>query len=395
MSDRIGVALESVRRRGARVVVSFIATVSAALLAVIPVLLIAGASPLAAGRALINGSLAGKSPLAETLVSACPLLLAGLAVALAFQAGLFNIGVEGQLVIGGLTAGAIGAKLSLPTGVHLFVALAGGATAGALWALVPGLLKAFRGVHEVITTIMLNYIAFSVSLFLVSPGGWLVAKTQPSATEKVKPTAELTRIWGDTRLHSGIIVAIVMVAFLWYFLYRSPAGYRFRMVGANARAAAFNGIRTPVVTVQALCMSGALAGLAGAVEVLGVHRRYFDSFSPGYGFDSIAVALLGMLNPIGVAASALFFGMLRAGSGRLQIDAGVSRDMITVVSGLVVAFVAGRAALEQVLTDRRRRAEAALVQARAEATLTAAAQLHALAAAHSTDAAAATEPAEP
>lgn len=371
MSDRIAVGIASLRQRGAKVALSFIATVGAALVAVIPVLLIAGASPIAAGRALINGSLAGKSPIAETLVSACPLLLAGLAVALAFQAGLFNIGVEGQLVIGGLTAGAIGTKLSLPTGVHLFVAVAGGATAGALWALVPGLLKAFRGVHEVITTIMLNYIAFSVSLFLVSPGGWLVAKTQPSATEKVKSTAELTRIWGDTRLHSGIIVAIVMVAFLWYFLYRSPAGYRFRLVGANPRAAAFNGIRTPVVTVQALCMSGALAGLAGAVEVLGVHRRYFDSFSPGYGFDSIAVALLGMLNPIGVAVAALFFGMLRAGSGRLQIDAGVSRDMITVVSGLVVAFVAGRAALEQVLTDRRRRAQAATVRAGAEAAITA------------------------
>ena len=359
MPDRVGIGIESVRRRGGRVVVSFLATLGAALLAIIPVLLIAGASPLAAGRALVNGSLAGKSPLAETLVAACPLLLAGLAVALAFQAGLFNIGVEGQLVLGGLTAGAIGADLSLPTGLHLFVSLAGGAAAGALWALVPGLLKAFRGVHEVITTIMFNYIAFSLSLYLVSPGGWLVAKTQPSATEKVKPTSELTHIWGDTRLHSGILIAIVMVGFMWYFLYRSPAGYRFRMVGANAHAAAFNGIRTPVVTVQALCMSGALAGLAGAVEVLGVHHRYFDSFSPGYGFDSIAVALLGMLNPIGVAASAIFFGMLRAASGRLQIDADVSRDMITVVSGLVVAFVAGRAALEQVLTDRRLRAEAA------------------------------------
>lgn len=167
----------------------------------------------------------------------------------------------------------------------------------------------------------------------------------------------MARIWEPTRLHAGVFVALTMVAFCWYFLYRSPAGYRFRLVGANARAAAFNGISPKRVTMQAMCLSGALAGLAGAVEVLGVHRRYFDSFSPGYGFDSIAVALLGALHPVGVGMAALFFGGLRASSGIIQLKAGVSRDMITVISGLVVAFVAGRAVLEQILEDRRRRAE--------------------------------------
>lgn len=354
----MGRVLVAVQGRGPRTALSFVLIVVAALVAAVPVLVISGASPLEAYRALLSGSLGSRDAVAESLVTATPLLLAGLAVAVAFQAGLFNIGVEGQLVVGGLAAGAIGAEMSLPPGVHLGVALVGGAAAGALWGLVPGLLKAYRGVHEVITTIMLNYIAFSLSLYLVSPGGWLVSRTQPSATDRIDGNAELARIWQPTRLHAGIVVAIALVIATWYLLYRTPAGFRLRVVGTNPIAARFNGIDPRGVTVRAFLASGALAGLAGAVEVLGVHRRYFDSFSPGYGFDSIAVALLGMLHPLGVAISALFFGILRAGSVQLQSRAGVSRDVITVISGLVVAFVAGRAALEARLADQVRRRHA-------------------------------------
>jgi len=332
----------------------FLLTVLAALVAAAPIIAIAGSNPLSAYSALFRGSLGSQRGIAETLVSATPLLAAGLAVAVGFHAGLFNIGVEGQLVVGGLAAGAVGTKLDLPSVLHVVVALAAAALAGALWALVPALLKAFRGVHEVITTIMLNYIAFSVSTYLVSPGGPLVSATQPSATDRVDESAKLPRIWDPTRLHAGIVVVAVLCLASWWFLFRTPAGYRLRMVGSNQRAAAFNGIAVRRTIVEAMLLSGALAGLAGGIEVLGLHGRYFDSFSPGYGFDSIAVALLGALNPLGVAAAAVFFGLLRAGSVLLQSQARVSKDIITVISGLVVAFVAARVVLERRIERRRR-----------------------------------------
>jgi simple sugar transport system permease protein len=331
-------------------VAGFVAIVLAALVLAIPVIYLAGSNPLDAYGALLEGSLGSRQAVAESLISMTPLLFAGLAVAIAFQAGLFNIGAEGQLVIGGLLAGYVGAAWDLPGPMHLAVAIAAGFVGGALWAVIPAVLKAWRGVHEVITTIMMNYVAFSVSQYLVKPGGALVSESQPQATDRVAPDAALPRVWDPTRLHAGIFLALITAGLCWYLLYRTPLGFRFRVVGANPTAAAFTGTSTKRVIVQAMLLSGGLAGLAGAVEVLGVHGRYFDSFSPGYGFDSIAVALLGALNPLGVAAAALFFGMLRAGSIRLQSDAGLTRDMVTVISGLVVACVAA-----QPLTQRWRR----------------------------------------
>ena len=329
-----------------RAVAIFVATVLAALVLAAPLIIVAGSDPFTAYGALYDGSLGGQRPFAETLVSMTPLLFGGLAVAIAFQAGLFNIGVEGQLVAGGLAAGVVGIKVSTWAPAHVLIALLAGAAAGALWALVPAALKAWRGVHEVITTIMMNFVGFSVSRFLVKPGGALEGEI-PTGTEPIESTAELPRIWDPTRLHFGIVVALMVAGACWYFLYRTPGGYRFRLVGANPVAARFNGISSSRVIVEAMLLSGALGGLTGAVEVLGTHRRYLDSFSPGYGFDSIAVALLGALHPVGVAAASFFFGLLRAGSTQLQLEAGITRDMITVISGLVVACVAARLLLSR------------------------------------------------
>ncbi|QYG91029.1 ABC transporter permease [Iamia sp. SCSIO 61187] len=342
-------------RRPLTSIALFVGTVVAAMVAAAPVIGIDGGNPLEAYRALFDGSLGSDRGLAETLVSATPLLIGGLAVALALQGGLLNLGVEGQLVVGGLAAGAVGAELDLPTGVHLAAALAAGAAAGALWALVPALLKAFRGVHEVITTVMFNYVAFSLSTYLVSPGGLFVSETQPSATERIRPSAELPPIWEPTRLHAGFLLALALAVACWWYLRHTPGGFRLRMVGANPTAARFGGIEVARVQVTTLCLSGALAGTTGAVEVLGLHGRYFDAFSPGYGFDAIAVALLGMVAPIGVVAAALVIGILRAGSTLLQSQAGVSKDLVTVISGLVVAAVAGRVVVERWLDGRRAR----------------------------------------
>jgi ABC-type uncharacterized transport system permease subunit len=334
---------------------NFALVLIAAVIASIPLFYIAGSNPAIGYRSLLEGSLGSKYAIAETFVNAIPLFLSGLAVALAFQGGLFNIGVEGQLLVGGLVAGALGTKLDLPPGIHLFVCIVGGMVAGALWALIPALLKARRGVHEVITTIMMNYIAFALSRFLVKPDGLLVSASQPSATDLVKPTAELPVILGGTRLHAGLWITILAGVATWYLLFRTPLGFRIRVVGRNPVAGRFQGMAPNRIIVQTMLLSGALGGLAGGVEVLGVFHRYYDAFSPGYGFDAIAVALLGSLNPIGVAVSAILFGILRAGSVALQAVAGVSRDMISVFSALVVAFAAAVPLVDRILDRRRRR----------------------------------------
>jgi general nucleoside transport system permease protein len=332
---------------------SFALTVAAAIVAGVPILLLVGANPIDAYRALAVGSMGSERAVGETLVAMTPLVIAGLAITVAFRARVFNLGVEGQLILGGLSAGAIGTQLDLPTGLHQASAIGAGAVVGAVWAGVAGLLRAYRGVHEVITTIMLNYVAFGVSTYLVGPSGPLRGETQPRATDRIDASARLPNIWDGTRVHLGLVVALLLAGACWYLIFHSSLGYRFRIVGANETAARFHGVSPQTVCLQSMMLSGALAGTAGAVEVIGPHGRYFDAFSPGYGFDSIAVALLGFLHPVGVIASAWFLATLRAGSGRLQADVGVSRDVVTILSGVVIAFVAARAYIEERIVRRR------------------------------------------
>lgn len=354
----LGYVLQDLRTRGrrsSRPVVSFLLTTAAALVAALPVVWLSGSTADAAITALGDGAFGSPRSIAETLLQTTPLLLAGLAVAVGFRAGVFNIGVEGQLVLGGLAAAVVGGWGPLPELLRLPAAILAGALAGALWVLVPALLKAFRGVHEVVTTIMLNYVAFALSQYLVGPTGPLVSATQPSATERVPASAMLPDIWPGTRLHAGFLLALVVTGLVAWLLYRTPAGYRLTLVGANPRAARAHGISVVRTTVWAMLVSGGLAGLAGAIEVLGLYGRYFDSFSPGYGYDAIAVALLGQLTPLGTLAAAVFFGVLGAGSVQLQAVAGISRELISVVSGLVVAFVAAQPAVLRLVDGLRNR----------------------------------------
>jgi simple sugar transport system permease protein len=223
-------------------------------------------------------------------------------------------------------------------------------------------------VHEVVTTIMFNYLAFGVSRHLVSPGGALASPTQPSASDPVRDTARLPVLADGTRIHGGILLALAAVAVLGWFLYRTPAGFRLRLVGANPTAARFHGVAVRRVQVGAMMGSGALAGMAGSVEILGLYGRYLESFSPGYGFQAIAIALLGQLVPLATLAAAIFFGMLAAGSVQLQ-SIGLSRELINVVSGLIVGFVAAQPSLVGAwLRHRQRRRLAGAESVRAEAT---------------------------
>lgn len=305
-----------------------------------------GKSPVLAYAALFRGAFGSLYGFTETVLGMTPLVFAGLAVALAFHGGLFNIGVEGQLVLGGLAAGWAGFAITgLPAFMHLPLALACGVLAGAAWGGVAGLLKARRGVHEVISTIMLNYVAFRVTSYLVSPAGPLKAEGQLPATPFVLDSARLARFIPPTRFSGGIFIALAAALLVGWVLWRTRLGYRLRAVGQNPSAAEYGGIQPQRHILITMALSGGLAGLAGAVEVLGLHYRFYDAFSPGYGFDAIAIALLGQLHPLGVVAASLLFGALRAGSVQMQQSAGVTRDIIFAISGVIIFFVALRGAL--------------------------------------------------
>ncbi|MCL5075706.1 MAG: ABC transporter permease [Chloroflexi bacterium] len=318
------------------------------------ILIVCGDNPMAAYAAMWEGAFGDKRNIGETLLSATPLIFTGLGVAVAFRCSLFNIGIEGQLILGGFFAAWVGFALTgLPKVVHLPLALLIAVGAGAVWAAIPGYLKARLGVHEVVSTIMMNYIAFKITGFFVGVRGSLRAPGQLPATPPVEESARLDRLIEGTRLTSGIFLALICAVIVWYLLFRTRLGYRIRAVGANPLAAEYGGINVSRSMVLAMAISGGLAGLAGGVEVLGLHYRFYDQFSPGYGFDAIAIALLGQLHPVGVVLASLLFGSLRAGSILMQQAAGISKDLILILSALIIFFVAASRMVGYLFTIRR------------------------------------------
>jgi simple sugar transport system permease protein len=317
------------------------------------ILLIFGENPVAAYQALLKGALGSKRTVAETLLSATPLVLGGLAVAVGFRCGLFNMGVEGQIVLGGLLPAYFGYALSLPWYLHLTLGLVSGALVGAAWGAIPGYLKARYRIHEVITTIMLNYIAFAIGGYMVAVGGPMkeIGESLP-ASPKILDTARLPRLLEGTRLTGGIFIALGVVVLVWIFLFKTRLGFKLRAVGLNPDAAEYAGISPQRFTVLAMVLSGALGGLAGAIEVLGVHYRFFENFSPGYGWDAIAVALLGLLHPVGVTAAAFLLGGLRSGSVAMQAVAQISKDVVLVLTALIIFFTAMNQSLRPFLERR-------------------------------------------
>jgi len=298
-------------------------------------------NPAVAYAALWKGAFGSRRGIGETLLSTTPLILGGLAVTIAFRCGLFNMGVEGQIALGGLGAAWAGYWIrGLPAYIHQPFALLVGVLLSVIWGAIPGYLKARFKMHEVITTIMLNYIAFNIDGWAVAVGGPMKDPGPLPASPVILATAKLPRILPQTRAHAGIFIALACVVLVWYLLFHTRLGYCIRAVGLNPTAAEYGGINVPRHLVATMAISGALGGLAGAVEVLGVHYRLFEAFSPGYGWDAIAVALLGMLHPVGTLLSALLFGALRSGSTLMQTVANISRDMVMVISGLVIFFIA-------------------------------------------------------
>lgn len=320
--------------RTAGVAASFLGA-AVALLAIL--LALGGYDVASALAALWRGSVGSSYAITSaTLVRTTPLLLAGLAVTVAFRAGVWNIGAEGQLLIGATAAVAI-AALPLPAVARVALALVGAAGGGALWAAPAALLRR-RGVLEVISTIMLNFVALNLVGFIVR--GPLQEPTHAYPQSPTLPIeARLPRISG-TRLHLGVAIAAIAAAVLWFLLTRTAWGFRVRAVGANARAAAMAGmIDVPRTALSAFLVSGALAGIAGGIEVTGVTFALYEGLSPGYGYTAIAVALLARLDPVLVIPSAFLFGALEAGATAMQRDASVPSALVSVVEGSLVLFM--------------------------------------------------------
>jgi ABC-type uncharacterized transport system permease subunit len=304
-------------------------------------MLLAHVSPVAGFSALFDGAFGTTSEFAETLVSATALLFPALGIALAFRAGLFNIGAEGQLVLGGLAAGLAGVFVPGPPIVSIVVTLAAGAIAGGLWGGIAGFLKARFGANEVIATLMLNVIAALFATYIVD-GPLHLATANEGETPLLAHAAWLPTIIPDTRLTISIAIALAVAIALRFVFNRTIFGFELRAAGEAPQAARRAGIDLSRIALLAMTFSGAIAGLGGATLVTGVLHRFNTGLSPGYGFVAIAVALVGNLEPVWIIVAAFAFGILQNGALSMQAEANVPRDIINVVEGLVIIALAGR-----------------------------------------------------
>ena len=310
--------------------------------------------PLATYAALVQGSILSINGLVDTIVNATPLVLVGLAVGLGFKAGLFNIGGQGQFLMGAVASAAAGAALSESSPVIAIpLALLAGMAAGALYGFIPGFLKAFTGAHEVVTTIMLNYVAIYVVAYLIT--GPL---RNAGASFAVSPDVGAARLPAILNVgtghagHVGILIPLLVVPAMSWLLYRSTIGFEIRTVGANPDAALYAGMRPRRIVVLALTLGGLLAGLAGALEILGVSGNMPASYSTNIGFDAITVALLGRANPVGIVFGGLLLGAMRAGAPLMETVADVPRQMVDVLQGIILFFLAADVVVRRVFRIR-------------------------------------------
>ncbi|MGM9986206.1 MAG: ABC transporter permease [Bacillaceae bacterium] len=306
------------------------------------VMIISGYDPIEGYRSLINGMIGTPRAIGETLRAAIPLILTGGSVAFAFRTGLFNIGVEGQLLVGWLAAVLVGIYVDLPMVLHIPLAILVAFLAGALWGFIPGLLKGLYRVNEVIITIMLNYVALYSTAYIIKE--FMHAGNEK--TEVVKETASLSSdflssITGSSRFHWGFLVAIIAMIVMSFILSKTTLGYELKAVGFNQHAAQYAGMNVSRNIILSMSIAGGFAGLAGAVEGLGTYgyMTATSSFS-GLGFDGIAVALLGMNNPIGIIVAATLFGGLKSGSAQMSFDANVPAELINIIIACIIFFVA-------------------------------------------------------
>jgi simple sugar transport system permease protein len=303
-------------------------------------ILLSGSNPFAAYRALFAESFFDYWGISNTLVKTSPMLLAGLAVIVPYKAGLFNIGAEGQIYIGGLFGAVIALSMpDLPGWFGIPIILIASMLGGALWAAIPGYLRAYRGINEVIVTLLMNFIAIHIVSYAVS--GPLLAEGAPYPySEEVSEQFHLPILMSQTDAHLGVIIGIVAALLISFWLKSTPSGFQLQLVGSNQAAARYAGVKTKKTMMTAMMLGGALAGLAGGLEVLGLKYRLFHLFSAGYGYDGIIVAFIAALNPILAPLSAFFLAGLSAGAGTMQRAVGVEGSVVEAIQGIVVLFAA-------------------------------------------------------
>jgi ABC-type uncharacterized transport system permease subunit len=349
--------LSALRRTGQLLLVPTLAVCSALLVGA-TIMWLFGDNPVAAYYGLWEGAFGSPRAWSTTIRKMTPLILTGLSVAIAFKAGLFNIGASGQFIMGTVCSVAVGVNFAgLPSAVHLPLALLAGVAGGLFWGSIPGLLKVFTGAHEVIVTIMLNYIASLFAAWTVYAGGtqgqtpgplWDRTAGAISRTPEVFASARLPWIVAEPyRVHWGVVIALLVALLSWWIIFKTTLGFSLRTVGTNAKAARYAGMNVNWITILTMMVAGGLAGLAGAIETLGLNHRFAPEFTGGVGFDGITVALLGQTHPLGVILSAFLLGALDAGSARMQFSSGVSVDIIQVIQALVLAFVAAPMIIRQ------------------------------------------------
>lgn len=309
-------------------------------------ILLAGFNPLVAYGALVQGAFGDSFAFGNTLARTTPLIFTGLAVAFAFRCNLLNIGAEGQLYAGALASVIVGIYITgLPAIIHIPLAIAAGFIAGAMWGGLAGYLRSARGINEIISTIMLNFIAIFFVSYLVQgpiaePPGFF------HQTAQVASSARLPVILPKSDLSIAIFIAIACALVISYLLWRTPFGLKLRAVGRSPDTARFSGIPVNRYMFGAMSISGGLAGLAGTTEIIGGQYRLLDFFSPGYGFDGIAVAFLGRSDPIGVIFAAFLFAALRVGANQMQRSTGLPTSLVLVIQGMVILFILGAGILE-------------------------------------------------
>jgi ABC-type uncharacterized transport system permease subunit len=345
---------------GSTMLVPILAVVTALIIGGI-VIASVGGNPFQAYLGLFQGAFGSAKAWSETAVWASPFIFAGLAVALAFKGGLFNIGAEGQLALGAVVAAWVGYALpnvfgiSLPAIIHLPLTIGLGTLAGMLWGASPGALKAYTGGHEVINTIMMNYIALNMVSFLLNgPMKDPNPQNVSARTPEIAESARIAPIFEGFRIHWGFVLALVVAAIVWWLLWKTTLGFEIRTVGSNPDAAKYAGINVKKTIILTMVLSGLLAGLAGVIEVTGLNYRHELGFSVGYGFDAIAIALLGKTHPFGVVLAAILFAGMRNGGTRMQFMTQIPVDVISVIQALILLFVAADAIIRYLYRIRAR-----------------------------------------
>jgi simple sugar transport system permease protein len=355
--------LTALRRIGQALLIPVLALWTALVIGAV-IMLIFGDDPIKAYRGLFAGAFGNARGWAATVRKMTPLILTGLSVAVAFKAGLFNIGASGQFLIGTVCSVAVGVSFEgLPMVIHLPLAILAGILGGMAWGAIPGLLKVYTGAHEVIVTIMLNYVASLLAGWTVYAGGtqgqtpgplWDRSAGAISETPDVLASAQLPYIFGPPyRVHWGFVLALLVALLIWWLIYKTIIGFEIRTVGQNLKAARYAGIRVNWTIVLTMLIAGGLAGLAGTIETLGVNHKFAPEFTGAVGFDGITVALLGQTHPLGVVLASFMIGGLDAGGARMQFDSGVAADIIQVIQALVLAFVAAPLLIRALFRLRR------------------------------------------